>query len=194
MYKELFSAVAIGLTLVAFLPYIISILAGKTNPHVFSWVIWGITTVIVFGAQLSDHGGVGAWPTGVSGAITFLVAFLAYRKRDDITITFADWGFFLLALLSLPFWYVTSNPLWAVVILTTVDLMGFIPTFRKAFFYPFEESLWFFAIMAVRNAFATLALEHYSLTTILFPVAIGVACIVFIIMVLARRVIVNIKH
>ena len=187
MYKELLSAVAIVLTLIAFYPYIRSILRGNTWPHVFSWVIWGSTTFVVFLAQLADKSGVGAWPIGVSGIITTYVAFLAYIKKSDSTITKADWLFFLLAMTSLPLWYLTSDPLWAVVILTTVDLLGFGPTFRKAYFLPFEEHLAFFVIMATRNLIATMALEHYSLTTILFPAATGVACLMFILMVMYRR-------
>ena len=139
MYKELLSAAAIALTFVAFLPYIRSIQRGVTKPYVFSWVIWGSTTFVVFLAQLADKGGAGAWPTGVSGIITLYVAFLAYIKKSDILITKADCLFFILSMTSLPLWYFTSDPLWAVVILTTVDVMGFGPTFRKAYSHPFEE-------------------------------------------------------
>ncbi len=45
--KLVFSGLAIALTFVAFVPYIRSILQGVTKPHVFSWVIWGTTTVVV---------------------------------------------------------------------------------------------------------------------------------------------------
>ena len=83
MYKELFSALAILLTFIAFLPYIRSILKGETKPHVFSWVIWGSTTFVVFLAQLADKGGAGAWPIGVSGIITIYVALLAYLKKSE---------------------------------------------------------------------------------------------------------------
>jgi len=187
MYKDIFSVVAIALTFVAFFPYIRSILKDEIKPHVFSWVIWGSTTFIVFLAQLEDGGGVGAWPIGVSGLITIYVAFLAYIKKSDISITKSDWCFFLSALASLPFWYFTSDPLWAVVILTTIDVLGFGPTVRKAYFYPFEENLTFFSIFTVRNAIAIMALEHYSLTTVLFPAVIAGACLVLIVMVAYRR-------
>ena len=186
-YKEFFSAVAIALTFIAFLPYIRSIQQGKTKPHVFSWVIWGSTTFVVFLAQLADKGGVGAWPIGVSGIITLYVAFLAYIKKSDYMITATDWCFFLLAMSSLPLWYLTSEPLWAVVILTVVDIMGFAPTFRKAYSHPFDEQLRFFVIMAARNLISILALEHYSKTTVLFPAVITAACIIFILMVVYRR-------
>lgn len=187
-YKEVLSAIAIILTFAAFAPYIKSILSGKTRPHVFSWVIWGITTFIVFLAQLADKGGVGAWPIGISGVITMFIALLAYRKKADISITKSDWIFFISALSAIPFWYLTNNPLWAVIILTIVDLIGFAPTYRKAYIKPFEEQLLLFVIMTIRNIIAIIALENYSVTTILFPASISVACIVFIGLVCMRRV------
>lgn len=187
MVKEFLSVVAIALTFIAFLPYIRSILSGKTKPHVFSWVIWGSTTFVVFLAQLADKGGAGAWPIGVSGIITIYVAFLAYIKKSDSTITRADWLFFISAMTALPFWYFTSNPLWAVVILTTVDVAGFGPTFRKAYGRPFEEHLMFFVLVATRNLISIMALEHYSLTTILFPAVTALVCLLFILMVAYRR-------
>jgi hypothetical protein len=77
MYKEFLSAFVIALTFIAFFPYIRSILNGTARPHVFSWVIWGSTTFIVLLAQMKDGGGAGAWPIGISGAITMYIAFLA---------------------------------------------------------------------------------------------------------------------
>jgi len=187
MYKEIYSALAIALTFIAFLPYIKSILQGITKPHVFSWVIWGSTTFVVFLAQLADKGGAGAWPIGVSGVITLYVAFLAYLKKSDNRITASDWIFFIVAMSSLPLWHFTSDPLSAVLVLTIVDLIGFGPTFRKAYWNPFNEQLRFFVIMAVRNLVSILALENYSKTTVLFPASIAFACIIFILMVLYRR-------
>lgn len=187
LYKEFFSAIAIVLTFIAFFPYIRSILKEEIKPHVFSWVIWGSTTFIVFLAQLKDGGGVGAWPIGVSGLITIYVAFLAYLKKSDKTITIIDWCFFLSAMVSLPAWYLTSDPLWAVAILTAVDVLGFGPTARKAYFHPFEENLTFFLIFMARNLIVIMALEYYSLTTVLFPAVIAGACLALIIMVTLRR-------
>lgn len=187
MYKEIVSAIAIALTFIAFLPYIRSILKNEIKPHVFSWIIWGSTTFIVFLAQIQDGGGAGAWPIGVSGLITLCVAFLAYLKKSDITITKIDWCFFLLAMASLPLWYFTSDPLWAVVILTTVDVLGFGPTVRKAYSHPFEENTVFFTIFMLRNILVVIALENYSITTVMFPAVIASACLGLVVMVMFRR-------
>ena len=186
-YKEILSAIAIALTFAAFVPYVRAIVSGAVRPHVFSWVIWGATTLVVFFAQLEGKGGVGAWPIGVSGVITIFVALLAFVKRADIAITKTDWLFFVAALSSLPLWHATSDPLWAVVILTTVDVVGFGPTVRKVYRFPHSESLLFFALFAVRNLLVIVALEHYSVTTVLFPAVIAAACTLLIAMATYRK-------
>lgn len=186
-YKEIASAVAIALTFAAFLPYIRKIIDGAIKPHVFSWVIWGSTTFVVFLAQLEGDGGVGAWPIGVSGVITISVALLAWLKRTDVTITATDWVFFVTAMSSLPLWFFTSDPVWAVVILTIVDVLGFGPTVRKSYLYPHSESLLFFSLFAARNLLVIVALKTYSITTVLFPAVIAAACLLLLLLVSWRR-------
>jgi hypothetical protein len=185
--KEFFSAAAILLTFAMFVPYIRSIRSGRTRPHAFSWVIWALATVVVAFAQLAGAAGVGAWPIAVSGVITAYIAVLAYRQKSDTAITKADWVFLAVALAALPCWFLTSDPLWAVVILTGVDVAGFGPTFRTAFVRPYDERIGFYGLAAVRNLLAILALEGYSLTTLLFPATVGVGCVAFVTMVAFRR-------
>jgi len=129
---------------------------------------------------------VGAWPIGVSGLITLYVAILAYSKKSDITITRLDWLFLSIALCSLPVWYFTSDPLWAVILLTGIDVLGFGPTIRKAYSNPRGESRLFYSLFVVRNGLVLMSLEHLSLTTVLFPLVTGLACIVLLAVILFR--------
>jgi hypothetical protein len=175
------------LTFAIFVPYIRSVRSGLTKPHVFSWVIWALGTFVVFLAQLAGSAGLGAWPIGVSGLITAYIAVLAYGKQSDTAITPLDCVFLIVALAALPCWFLTSDPLWAVVILTGLDLAGFGPTFRAAYFRPYDERIGFYGLAAVRNLLSIMALEHYSLTTVLFPAAVGIACVGFVAMVGYRR-------
>jgi hypothetical protein len=187
VFKEVFSFLAIVLTFWGFFPYIRSILREETKPHVFSWIIWGITTLIVFFAQYTERAGTGSFPIGISGIITIYIAFLAYTKRTDSTIYRSDWFFFISAIAALPIWFVTADPLWAVIILTFVDIMGFAPTVRKALAFPHEENITFFGIFAIRNLLVILALENYSIATVLFPAAVGIACLLLIVAIVYRR-------
>jgi hypothetical protein len=173
---EVFSLASIVLTIVAYAPYIGGILHGGFRPHFFSWLIWSLTTTIVFLAQLSADGGAGAWPTGASALITIYVTWLAWVRRTDISITPADRVFLLGSLASLPVWLITDDPLWSVVILTVVDTLGFGPTLRKVWTHPREESLQFYFLFVIRSALSVVALESRNLTTLLFPVTMMLAC------------------
>ncbi len=187
MTPLLLSLLAVALTLAAFTPYIRAILRGTIRPHLFSWIIWGAATLVVFSAQLADGGGIGAWPIGLSGMITVAVAYLVYHTNPTPDITRMDWLLFTLAMSALPLWYFTTNPLWAVVLMTAIDLTGFGPTLRKSFARPFEEGLTPFVLMALRNGVVIGALAHHSVTTVLFPAATGLACVLVIVLVLLRR-------
>lgn len=181
------SAAAIALTVLSFAPYVLDIRKGVMKPHFFSWVIWSITTTVVFFAQLAADGGIGAWPTGVSAAMTFYVTWLCWVRRGDLSITRLDWIFLWSALASLPLWYFTADPLWSVVILTVVDVLGFGPTLRKLYSQPHEESFLFYLLFALRSALSVVALESRTLTTLLFPVAMVACCIVVCVLLLWRR-------
>ena len=148
--KDVLSAIAFIVTVALFADYIRSVRAAQTVPHVFSWVIWAGGTLIVFVAQLAGGGGVGAWPIGFSGCITGYIAYLAYRKRHQSPIKSLDWVFFALAISALPAWWLASDPLWAVVLLTSADVIGFGPTFRRAYHHPYQEHAGFFPRSALR--------------------------------------------
>lgn len=185
--KAALSAIAFVVTIALFANYVRSIRVAETVPHVFSWSIWAGGTLIVFIAQLAGGAGVGAWPIGFSGCITGYIAYLAYRSRHQSSIKPLDWIFFLLAISALPAWWVASDPLWAVVLVTSADVIGFGPTFRRAYQHPYQEHAGFFALGALRNLLVVLALESYSWTTALFPAVVGVACLALACLLYIRR-------
>lgn len=182
-----FTVIAVVLTILAYIPYVRGVSAGKVQPHVFSWIIWGITTCIVFFAQLVSHGGIGTLPIAFSGVTTFLVAIFAYQRRGKINITKMDWFFFLLALSSLPFWFYFSSPLAAVIVLSLADTLGFIPTIRKGYGLPHSEPLGFYLAFLFRNTLAMLALAEWNFTNLLFPGSVGLTCLVFVLLVKFRQ-------
>jgi hypothetical protein len=90
-------------------------------------------------------------------------------------------------LAALPCWWLTSNPLLAVVLLTGIEVAGFGPTFRSAASHPQHERIGFFMLGAARNVLAVAALEHHTLATSLFPSAKAAACVALITLVLFQR-------
>jgi hypothetical protein len=185
--KPLLGTIANALTVLAYLPYMRSIFYGRTRPHVFSWIIWGLATGIAFMAVLQARGGAGAWPIGFSCLVSILVAGLAYFKRADITITPTDWWLFFAALAAIPVWVAANDPLWAVVLITLIELLGFGPTFRKTWFRPHSESMSFLLILIVRNTLIIAALGQHTFTTVLFPAAAALACVLLVAIMVIRR-------
>lgn len=184
---QLLAVIAALLTLAGFIPYIISILNGQTRPHLYSWLIWAIATVVVGAAQWVSGGGAGALVTLFSGAITCFIVLLTWLRYDASHIKPVDAVFLVIAACALPAWLITDNPLTAVVMLTIVDIAGFGPTFRKSYHAPFGENLTLYYLVCVRNVIAAIALEYYSLTTLLFPLVIALANVVFIGLIHWRR-------
>ncbi len=185
--KVIVGALAAIISFAALVPYVISVWRGITKPHVISWFIWGISTLTVFAAQWLDDGGAGSWSTFVGGAATFVVIGLAFYKYADLSITLSDILCLNVALAALPLWFFAEDALLAVALLTFVDVVAYIPTFRKSWSKPGEEQILMYAVMTIRNALSIMALEHYSATTLLFPLITGIANIALIAFIAIRR-------
>jgi hypothetical protein len=139
--RQILGAVAVLLGLIGYIFYIRGILQGKVKPHAFSWLVWGILTVIATLAQVVEGGGAGAWVTGFTALMSFGFAVIGLGASSRILIAKADWLFFIGALFAIPPWYFTGDPLWSVIIITVVDAVAFAPTFRKAYFHPESENV-----------------------------------------------------
>ena len=185
--KECFSLLAMALIIPSFLSYLYSVYRQNCSPHFFTWVIWSLTTTTVFFAQWVGHGGFGAWPTGLSCAVTWLITAIAYFQSNDLKMTNIDAFCLFASAVSVLTWVITDSPLWAVIIITLVDLLGFIPALREAYYDPLHENVGFFVLFIIRSCLSLLALESYSITTVLFPAAVSLMSLVFVVMVKWRQ-------
>ena len=179
------AAVIIGLLGYAF--YIRGIIKGEVKPHAFTWSVWGILTTIAFLAQVSDGGGPGAWVTGMTALMSFVFAAVGLGASSRMYIEKNDWLLFAFTLLAIPVWYLTANPLWAVIIITVIDAVAFAPTFKKAFKHPETENQWTFLLSGIKFIFGIAALEAFTVITVLYPASLVAANLAFVAMVMWRR-------
>ncbi|MGE0252729.1 MAG: hypothetical protein AB7G80_03240 [Dongiaceae bacterium] len=186
MVKELLSLIGIAIAIYAYVPYFRGIWRGETKPHVFSWFLWGVLTGIGWAAQYAENAGPGAWITGFTSLMCLIVAVIAFRQGEK-NITTSDWVSFIAALCSIPLWYITKDPLWAVILITVIDALAFYPTFRKSWHKPEQEVTLTYTLSGVKFALALPALENFTLTTALYPASLVVMNFGFVAMVLARR-------
>ena len=185
-YKNILGAIAVAITFVSFIWYFRDVFYGQTKPHLFSWLVWGLLELIAYFAQVAKGAGPGAWVT-VSSGLLCLCVFVIAIPRGEKNITRLDWISFLGALFGLALWIITKNPLSAVVLASFTDFLGFIPTFRKAYHKPQEETVILYASSCVKLVLAMIALHSFNLTTSLYPASLLVTNALFVTMVLIRR-------
>lgn len=185
-FKVIIALVSIAMTLVGYSYYFRDIFADKTKPHAFSWLVWASLTAIAFAGQLSDHAGPGAWVTLVTSAISFIIFGLALKKGEK-DISKSDKLNLIAAGGALLLWFFTKDPLMSVIIITVVDFLGFLPTIRKSYKKPYEETLIHYVLAGLKFVLAIIALDNYTLVTWLYPASLVAANLFFVVMLIIRR-------
>ena len=115
-YKPFLGVIAVCLGLTAYLIYINSTLKSKTKPHAFSWLLWTLTTAVVFTAQVLKGGGAGSWSTGFTCIVCFIIGIISLFKYDK-AYSLSDILFISVALLALVPWFFTKDPTTSVVLI-----------------------------------------------------------------------------
>lgn len=177
---------AIVIALIGYIPYIRDMIAEKTKPHIFSWLVWGIQTLIGFLAQISDNAGPGAWPTGLTVIICFFIVLYGARKGVK-NITPLDWFAFFMGIGATIVWAITQTPLYSVLLITVADIFGWIPTIRKTYTHPYSETLDSYILIGTKHVLSLFALQHVSVITALYPFYLVIMNIFFILFLVVRR-------
>ncbi len=184
--KVALALIAVIMTVVGYFFYFRDIFANKTKPHAFSWLVWAVLTGIAFFGQVSADAGPGAWVTATTAAISFVIFGLALFKGEK-NITLSDKLNLLGAGIALALWFITDDPLLSVILITVVDFLGFMPTIRKSYHKPHEETLIHYILAGLKFVLALLALENYTLVTWLYPASLVAANLFFAFMLVVRR-------
>ncbi|HEY4487826.1 MAG TPA: hypothetical protein VI483_03635 [Candidatus Paceibacterota bacterium] len=184
--RLLFAAVAIVLEFVGIFPYFRDIFRGTTRPHVFTWFSWGVINTVVAVAQFTSGGGAGTAVTAVVALSCFSITLLAARQGNK-DITRSDWVCLIGSLLAIGSWTITRDALTAVIIVTVADMIAMIPTVRKTYKRPTEETLSAWIISVFRNIFAILALQSFAVVNWLYPASLIISDAAFVILLIVRR-------
>lgn len=184
--KLALAIIAVAMTLVGYFYYFKDIFSGKTKPHAFTWLVWASLTAIAFAGQISDGGGAGAYITLVTAIISFTIFFLALFKGEK-DIRASDWLSLGGAAGALLLWFFTNDPLLAIILITLVDFLGFVPTIRKSIRKPHEETLISYVLAGLKFVLAIIALDNYSVVTVLYPASLIFANLLFVLLLVSKR-------
>lgn len=186
--KNIIGIVAIALTFIAYIPYLRDLIKRRTQPHVFTWLVWATVAMISFGLQIQASAGMGAYVT-LAASIVCLAVFLIglFQKTAKRNIKKVDIVFLIAAFLALIMWLVAKQPVVSVLMLCLVDSLGFLPTIRKSWGKPYSETLATFAINMIRFILSIIALSEYNFVSTFYPAYSVLANILFCSMLVIRR-------
>lgn len=184
--KETIGVLTVFLSLIALLPYIVDIFRNRTKPHVFTWMVWAVVTVLAFLGQWQKGGGPGSWTTGVTGLLTVLIAIISIKKGTK-DITSLDKVVFVGALVGVIPWFLTRDPTISMILITLIDVVAFIPTIRKTSKAPQSETLVSYGLHGLRHILSVIALANYNIATFLYPSSLAIMNIIVILVILKSR-------
>jgi hypothetical protein len=186
LFKQILSFIAVGLTFIAYIPYYRDILRGKTQPHVYSWSLWGLLTILIVALQIKGGAGSATFVTASAGLLCIGVIVLGLKngKRD---ITTSDTIVAVLGLIAIGFWLVVDQPVISILLVVIADLLAFIPTVRKSWYKPYSETLSLYVTNAFRFTLALMAVRQYTILSALWLAVWVIGNGLFSVMILVRR-------
>jgi hypothetical protein len=184
--KDTWGIVSLVLTIIAFAPYFRSIFKGETKPHMFTWFVGGSCHAVNFIGTYIRGAGAGSWSSGFTALICFAIAVLSF-SRGEKNITKSDWVAFIFALAIIPVWYLTKDPLGAVILALLINYLGCYPTARKSYKAPHSENIFTWIVGALRYLISIFAVEQYSIVTVVYTLGMFFANSVIIALLVWRR-------
>ena len=184
--NDVIGVIASLLTIGSYLLYFRGILFHGTVPHAVSWFVWATFGSIAFLGQVVGHGGAGAWPTGIGALCAFTIAVIGLR-RGIREIRPLDLFCLTAALFAIGVWRFSDRPLFAVLTVSVADFLAMVPTIRKAWRKPNEETVSTFALTTVRHALSIAALEQRTALTVLYPCTLILSNTTFVVLTLIAR-------
>lgn len=185
MFELLGIIIAIFLRLFAGANYLIATIKGAVRPNPITWLFWGLSPLIAFGAQLQYGLQPSAWVTLALGLGPLLIFIVSLTKSEKKRWRLGVFDFLCgaSAAVGLVLWQLTSDPVIALLFGILADILGGLPTVYKAYVRPETEKAFPYMLSMMSMVVTLLTLRDWNFINVGFPVYIF--CINFVIGLLA---------
>lgn len=184
--SALFGISSATINVIAFIPYITSILKRKTKPERSSWWIWTVLMAVALFAQVSAGATWSVLFTAVFVIGNLIVAILSvaygygrFTNKNTVSI--------ILTIIALVLWYYTNNPLIALVITIVVDFLAYWLTIIKSWKAPYSENIVSWILMTIAAILGVLTVGFSNITLVLFPLYVAVVSSAGVVILFKRR-------
>ena len=160
-------AVASNLTAMAI--YLRAVFRNRIRPHAFTFLVWSIILGVNFAAQIYAGVGTSSILLGTN-LLACLIIFSACLKKGYTAHDNKDIISLALGLAAIALWLATKHPLYSVILSCIIDLFAFIPSFRKSYRKPGEDSALAYYVSALEYLLSFPSYQVFSLTALLYPI------------------------
>jgi len=168
-YQSVLVAVATTLAVLSYVPYVSSILKGKTRPSRTTFGIWALISVVEVGSYAAS----GARATlllPLVYAAGGIAVFCLSIKRGVGGTQKLDILCLVGAFLGVVGWALTKNPHVALYLSMLASGCGFVPTIKKAYLHPETEDALAWNLAGVAAVLNVLAVSNWALYNISYPI------------------------
>lgn len=169
VFLELAGKAAGVMSVVAYAPYIVAILGGKTKPNRATWFIWTFVSFIMLISYYLSGARNTIWlPLGYAIGSS-VVAFLSIRYGEG-GWTILDRSCLVGAGISIVIGLLLKSP--QVVLFTNIlnDFFGMLPTIKKSYLRPQHENKFAWVIFFAGSVLNIIAIENWNFSIATYPV------------------------
>ena len=152
--------------IVSYIPYIRDMFRWTTKPHVFSWFLRWIASLILFIGKWDS--GAGAWSRAnlLLVGVCFFIAGYGLSHDSSKYITLSDYIVGALALLAFVLYFLTDGRFRPMFLINITDILSFIPSIRKSWYDPLSETSSMYLISGIKFCLMLFATAEYSFITL----------------------------
>lgn len=183
-----------ALQLLGILSYIKETIWGNTKPNRVTWLMWAIAPLIATAAALVEGVGWAVLPVFMAGfgpALVFFASFInpnAYWKLERF-----DYLCGLCSVLALILWFVTNEPIIAIIFAIASDGFAAIPTLIKAWHFPETETVHPYSTTLLSVILGGFAIEVWEFSSYGFSLYLAIVNILLIFAIYHRKIWPNIN-
>src|SRR3989338_7908963 len=167
-FHEIVGIIAGILALAGYIPYITSILRGKTRPNRATWFIWTIVGGLLAFSYIAEADIYSIWlPLGyffgplITAILSIRYGYSGWSKLDSICMA--------AAIISIIPWLLSKDAIFTLLINVLIDATGAIPTIVKTYHEPETEDFTAWLIFFIANTTQLFAISEWNIASI-YPI------------------------
>jgi hypothetical protein len=156
--------------------YLQDTLFGTTKPNRVSFVLWSAAPLIGGFAALSEGASLALIPVFLAGIGPLIILIASYKNKNAYwKLRPFDYACGFFSVLALVLWFITKQPVVAVIFAIISDALATAPTVVKSWTHPHTETAISYTTSLFSSLTAFTAISLFTFTELAFPVYIVIS-------------------